>query len=257
MRKRIYVQEVFVRIEDDNTAHNSQFTKYKDEEGSNYSFLLFFVAPCRFSRYANDYVAETTFNHSKMVLLASIPEFSTMCMNALDAFESINTCKGTVFDSLNCSESAWRNDSREDEGVEVAAEFESCRACEQDAIASRQGGDLDTISVSSSFIPSTTDLSDYKQRRHIKMDSFTTFLPYDDDDIFRSRQASQGSDSQCFRLCRLHRCTAFSQDSAGENSSNVHPLKRDLPLTGRDVQVRMVHWDELVEDSVVNAKILE
>eukprot|EP00539_Tryblionella_compressa_P012209 CAMPEP_0178816726 /NCGR_PEP_ID=MMETSP0746-20121128/1504_1 /TAXON_ID=913974 /ORGANISM="Nitzschia punctata, Strain CCMP561" /LENGTH=167 /DNA_ID=CAMNT_0020477767 /DNA_START=18 /DNA_END=521 /DNA_ORIENTATION=+ len=162
-----------------------------------------------------------------MVTLAVIPEFSTMCINAVDAFESLNTFKGSMFESLICNESTWNIDSR-DEGVEV--QIENCRTCEEEATSSRQG-------------------SNQRQSRHIKMDSFTTFLPYDDSDIFRTRQASMGSDSQCFRMCRLHRCTAFSQDSVGETTS-VHPLKRDQTASNEEPEVRMVHWDQLVEDAV-------
>ena len=68
-------------------------------------------------------------NDIKMVMLASIPEFSTMCMNAMEAFESINTCKGAVFDSLVCNIPI--HDSRDEEGVEVAADFDGTRACEE------------------------------------------------------------------------------------------------------------------------------
>jgi hypothetical protein len=201
------------------------------------------------------------------MVLTVIPEFSALCMQALDAFESINTCKGVVFEGLNCDESAWYSDSR-DEGVEVEAEFGK-RACVQEEEAPlRQIEEaplkpeepiLDTISVSSSINPAIIRSADHtQQRRHIKLDSFTTFLPYDDDEIFRSRQASLGSDSKCFRLCRLSRCTAFSQDSIGDTSStcNVHPLKRDPPSSGESTDVYMVHWDELVEEPLVNTRIL-
>lgn len=171
-------------------------------------------------------------------MLGIIPEFSTMCMDLSDAFESINTCKGTVLYSLNCNEAPWMNDSR-DEGVEI--EIAECQACEEEESSPRQGdtSDVDNRSVSSS--------AEYRRRGHIKMDSFTTFLPFDENDIFRSRRLSQGSDSQCFRMCRLHRCIAFSQDSAGD--SGVHPLKRDL-LPSQRMEPRMVHWDELVDESV-------
>jgi hypothetical protein len=203
-----------------------------------------------------------------MVMLASIPEFSTMCMQASEAFESISSCKGVVFDSLVCNESVWNiHDSRDEEGVEVAADFDGRRACEEkedEDNQSRQEGDahtldtIDTVSISSSINPAIIRRSDYKQRRHIKLDSFTTFLPYEDEDIFRSRRTSQGSDSQCFRLAgKLHRCTAFSQDSTGDAASSVHPLKRDPPQIVECPEVRLVHWDELVEDSVVNTKILD
>ncbi|KAL3925395.1 MAG: hypothetical protein SGILL_000431 [Bacillariaceae sp.] len=209
-----------------------------------------------------------------MVMLVSIPEFSTMCEGALDAFESMNACKGVVFESLVCNESVWSNhDSRDEEGVEVAADFEGCRACEEEekvpeeeteedtSTQSRQGLDtLDTISLSSSINPAIIRRSDHhKQRRHIKLDSFTTFLPFDEEDIFRSRRTSQGSDSQCFRLAgRLHRCSAFSQDSTSDAGSRIHPLKQDSPQRGLDPEeVRMVHWDELVESSVVDANILD
>ncbi|KAG7366970.1 hypothetical protein IV203_029640 [Nitzschia inconspicua] len=206
-----------------------------------------------------------------MVLLSVIPEFSTMCMQALDAFESINTCKGAMFDSLNCNEAAWSNDSR-DEGVEMEAEFgrgsRLCAELEDAPLRQAEEGQskprepvldtIDTMSVSSSINPALVQSTDYKQRRHVKLDSFTTFLPYDDDDIFRSRHASQGSDSKCFRLCKLDRCTAFSQDSTGEaaSPSPIHPLKRDLPASRENPEVRLVHWDELVEDPVVNIRIL-
>jgi hypothetical protein len=204
-----------------------------------------------------------------MVLQVTIPEFTTMCMSAMAAFESINTCKGVVFGSLICDESAWFNDSR-DEGVEVEAKFaRSCQASELGGAApSRQAEEapsttyidlFDTASVSSSINPAIIQSSYYKQRRQINLDSSTTFLPYDDDDIFRSRQSSHESGSQCFQLCRLDRCQAFSssEDSGCESSSNVHPFKRDSPLSGEIAEVRMVHWDELVEDSVVNSRTLE
>mmetsp|Transcript_29095 Transcript_29095/g.54674 ORF Transcript_29095/g.54674 Transcript_29095/m.54674 type:complete len:187 (-) Transcript_29095:309-869(-) len=181
-----------------------------------------------------------------MVTLAVIPEFSTMCINAVDAFESLNTFKGSMFESLICNESTWNIDSR-DEGVEV--QIENCRTCEEEATSSRQGDAIETDSVGSSTINSSMRLANQRQSRHIKMDSFTTFLPYDDSDIFRTRQASMGSDSQCFRMCRLHRCTAFSQDSVGETTS-VHPLKRDQTASNEEPEVRMVHWDQLVEDAV-------
>jgi hypothetical protein len=204
-----------------------------------------------------------------MVLLGTIPEFSTMCMSALAAFESINSCKGAVLDGVICNESAWFNDCR-DEGVEMEGEVHrSCRASEKEGVAplrqpedaslTSQGEPSDTVSLSSSINPAIIQSSFYTHRRHIKLDSVVTFLSYDDDDIFRSRQASLGSDSQCFRLCRLDRCKAFSssQDSAAESSSNVHPLKRDPPAIVGNPEVRLVHWDELVEDSVVNTRTIE
>lgn len=210
----------------------------------------------------------------KMVL-AVIPEFSTMCMQAWDAFESINTCKGAVLDSLNCNESVWSNDCR-DEGVELEAEFgQRSLACEdvfeEAPLKQAEAGHaqpreytpvldtIDTMSVSSSINPAIIRSAGCKDRRHIKLDSFTTFLPYDDDEIFRDRQASLGSDSQTFRgLCKLDRCTAFSQDSAcgSTATSNVHPLKRDPPTSKAIPEVHMVHWDELVDDAVVNIRIL-
>jgi hypothetical protein len=208
-----------------------------------------------------------------VLLLMSIPEFSTMCKNAQAAFESINTCKGAVFDSLNCNELAWFSDSR-DEGVEVEAEFgQSCQASKQVGAATslRQPVETppstygeshnDTLSISSSINPAIIESSYHAKQRHIKLDSATIFQAYDDDEIFRSRQASQGSDSQCFRLCRLDRCQAFSssQDSEGDSSSDVHPLKRDpATVSGGISEIRMVHWDELLEEnSVVNSRILE
>jgi hypothetical protein len=179
-------------------------------------------------------------------MLGIIPEISTMCMDLSDAFESINTCKGTVLYSLNCNEAPWMNDSR-DEGVEV--EIAKCQACEEEESSPRQGdtADVDDRSVSSSVNQSTGSSAEYRRRGHIKMDSFTTFLPFDENDIFRSRRLSQGSDSQCFRMCRLHRCTAFSQDSAGD--SGVHPLKRDL-VSNQRMEPRIVHWDEVVDEEV-------
>lgn len=221
----------------------SQFRKYSQVDQKDCVFRIF----ADFKR--------GTLDPKKMVLLGPMNEFSTMCMNALDAFESINTWKGAVFDSWNCNDPRLSDDSR-DEGMDAAAQLDDGRACAVEDATLRQSEPLDTVSASCGINPCIIR-SEYNQRRHVKMDSFTTFLPYDDDDIFRSRQASQGSDSQCFRLCRLHRCTAFSQDSGGDSIPGIQPPKSDPSASNTSSSVRMVHWDELVEDSVVNVKVHE
>jgi hypothetical protein len=174
-----------------------------------------------------------------MVLLKDFPSFSTLCIDALEQFEAVGNCKGSMFNTIVCYEAPWL-DAR-DEGPHEEYSPTS-RACGDEL--SRHYETADTPSLSSYLHPSLPT----RMQNHNRNDSATTVLP-PDDEIFRSRRASLGSNSLYFTFCKLHRCTAFSQDS-GENA---HPLKEDY---GRfDAPVEVVHWDELLQDPVDMGKM--
>jgi hypothetical protein len=170
-----------------------------------------------------------------MILLTEFPAFSTICINALEQFEAVGNCKGSVFHTLDCYQSPGTDGRDEEVHVEDQA---NSRAFQDELL--RHDDTADTLSLSSYLHPKVPT----SMQHHNRNDSTTTALSLDDE-IFRSRRVSLPSDSLLFTLCKLHRCTAFSQDSVDRSQH----LNSD---TNRcDPPVEVVYWDELVKDPEV------
>ena len=177
-----------------------------------------------------------------MILLRSMPEFSTMCIGAIDFLGDTMNCKGSVLSSIDCNDSSWC-DSRDEEVIE--SKSASHIAHEEQDLSSRYGDLLDTQSLSSSVHHLLHD-SSQRQSQHT-----TATLPSpSDDDIFRSRNTSQESSNQCLTLNKLNRCTAWIQDDYSFDES-----ERPVEDSKKESDVRIVHWEDRVQDSdSLNAK---
>jgi hypothetical protein len=174
------------------------------------------------------------------MILTDFPAFSTICINALEQFEAVGSCKGLVFNSLDCYQSPWTADTRDEQVHED--DPPNCRAFDDEF--SRHDDAAETISLSSYLHPMVPS----KMHNHKRTDSTTTVQSLDEE-IFRNRRLSIASDSVFFPFCKLHRCSAFSQDSADHfpNRSNG-PSRCDTP-------VEVVYWEDLVKGPEVKGII--
>jgi len=166
-----------------------------------------------------------------MVLLRTLPEFSTMCISAIDFLGDTMNCKGSLFGSIYCNESSWC-DSR-DEVIESKAA--SDRIQEED-LSSRYGDLLDTQSISSSIHHLLHD-SSQRLGQHATATQRTS-----DDDIFRFRKSPQESSSQSLPFNKLNRCTAWVQDDYSFESENPQDESKIK-------SIKIVHWEDRVNDS--------
>jgi len=179
-----------------------------------------------------------------MVLLRSLPEFSSMCISAIDFLgdamyckgspidflgDAIN-CKGSIFGTIDCNDAAWC-DSR-DKVIESKSAKD--RDYEED-LSTKYGDLLDTQSLSSSIHNLLCD-SPQRQGQHAMPTGRTS-----DDDIFRFRNSPQAF-RQSFPFNKLNRCTAWIQDDYSFESQQL----RDESKTQ---SVRIVHWEDRVKDS--------
>ena len=165
-----------------------------------------------------------------MVLLRSLPEFSTMCINAIELLGETMNCKNSMFSSIDCYESSWC-DSR-DEVIE-SKPF-SYEVHDEDP-PSRFGDLLDTQSLSSSV---HNLLQDSSQRRsqHPSSEPRTP-----EDDIFRFRNPAEECSSRS--LYKLNRCTAWIQDDYSFDESDQFQDEAKME------SVRIVHWEDRVSGS--------
>lgn len=167
-----------------------------------------------------------------MVLLRSLPEFSTMCISAIDLLGDVMSCKGSVFGTIDCNQSAWC-DSR-DEGC-TDSTYSCQRTIEEDQ-SNRYGDLLDTQSLSSSVHNLIHDSSE-RSLRHAKSPSKKSNM-----DIFRPpRTAEESSRGTC--SLKLNRCTAWVQDD--------YSFESECPIQNSEEksEVRVVHWEDRVIDS--------
>mmetsp|Transcript_27668 Transcript_27668/g.60932 ORF Transcript_27668/g.60932 Transcript_27668/m.60932 type:complete len:247 (+) Transcript_27668:318-1058(+) len=167
-----------------------------------------------------------------MILLRSLPEFSTMCIGAVDFLGDAMNCKGSVFSTVYCNESSCC-DGRDEEVLE--SKSTGHRAYEED-FSGRYGDLLDTHSLSSSVHHLLHDSSQRRLRR-------TTIEPrVSDDNIFRSRRITQETANQPSAFNQLNRCTAWVQDD--------YSFESERPSTGltKKSDVRIVHWEDRVID---------
>ena len=178
-----------------------------------------------------------------MVLLRSIPEFSSMCISAVDFLGDAMNCKGSVFNSINCDESSSWYDSRDEE---IATSNPASHRLREEDQLSRHGDLLDTESLSSSIHLLLHDTSERYRQNSSKIDSTNTWC-LSDDDIFRSRGELGETHSQCLSFCKLNRCAAWSQDDF-----NCYSFESEhLPVASKSKSdVRIVHWEDLVQDSL-------
>ena len=164
-----------------------------------------------------------------MILLRSLPEFSTMCISAIDFVDSMN-CKGSILSSIDCNDSSWC-DSR-DEVIE--SDTVSDKIYEED-LSSRYGELLDE-SMSSSFHNLLHDSS-----RRLGQHSMSTPRS-SDDNIFRCRMPPQESRTQSLPFNDLNRSTAWIQDD--------YSFESEQPIEESKMEsVRIIHWEDRVVDS--------
>ena len=211
-----------------------------------------------------------------MVLLRSIPELSTIYSNAIDFLGNAMNCKGSssLLDTINCIDSSAWCDSR-DELEEVVVESSSLslslslsnKFANSNNSSNTDRGfeeDLSSRSLSSSVHQLLYDSSE-RQSQRTKTDSMPMPMlarQSEDDTIFRSRveeptqeASSSSSSSQCLQFYKLNRCTAWSQDEAGcysfesERDQHHHSITATEEPKKRS-NVRIVHWDEIVHDSL-------
>jgi hypothetical protein len=169
-----------------------------------------------------------------MILLTDFSAFSTLCIKALEEFEAVGSCKGLMFNPLNCYQPTWAE--TRDESAQV--EYSQNSTTWEDEL-SRHNDTADMSGLSSYVYPTELQL----HRRNTS----TAALP--DHEIFRSRRTWFGPDSRYVSFCKLHRCTAFSQDTVDNDGiMRTDPSHCDAP-------VEMVHWDELVKDQVYVGKM--
>lgn len=162
-----------------------------------------------------------------MVLLRSLPEFTTMCINAIELLDAMN-CKGSLLGGIDCNDASWFVESR-DEVIESQPDDERC--IEEDH-SSRYGDLIDTPSLSDSVHNLLCDSSRRSGQRSIE------------ENIFRTRRSSQEPPSTSSSFNSLNRCTAWVQDDysfeseqAREESNMEHE------------SVRIIHWEDRVTDS--------
>jgi hypothetical protein len=214
-----------------------------------------------------------------MVLLRSIPELSTIYSDAIDFLGDAMNCKGSssLLDTINCIDSSAWYDSR-DEQEEVVVESSLSSSASSLSLSKKFANnnnntdrgfeeDLSSRSLSSSVHQLLYDSSE-RQSLHTKTDSMTMPMlvrQSEDDTIFRSRveeptqeassSLSNNNSSQCLQFYKLNRCTAWSQDEAGcysfesEREQHHHSTAAAEEPKKRS-NVRMVHWDEIVHDSL-------
>mmetsp|Transcript_9701 Transcript_9701/g.24170 ORF Transcript_9701/g.24170 Transcript_9701/m.24170 type:complete len:241 (-) Transcript_9701:267-989(-) len=164
-----------------------------------------------------------------MILLRSLPEFTTMCIGAIDFLDSMN-CKGSILGSIDCNDASWC-DSR-DEVIE--SESGSDRIYEED-LSSRYG-ELLHESMTSSVQNLLEDSS-----RQLGQHSMSTPRS-SDDDIFRCRMPPQEPSSQPLPFNKLNRSSAWIQDDYSfESEQFVEESKME--------SVRIIHWEDRVNDS--------
>ena len=211
-----------------------------------------------------------------MVLLRSIPELSTIYSNAIDFLGNAMNCKGSssLLDTINCIDSsAWCDSRDEQEEVVVESSSLSLSLSLSNKFANSNNSsntdrgfeeDLSSRSLSSSVHQLLYDSSE-RQSQRTKTDSMPMPMlvrQSEDDTIFRSRveeptqeASSSSSSSQCLQFYKLNRCTAWSQDEAGcysfesERDQHHHSITATEEPKKRS-NVRIVHWDEIVHDSL-------
>ena len=210
-----------------------------------------------------------------MVLLRSIPELSTIYSNAIDFLGNAMNCKGSssLLDTINCIDSSAWCDSRDEQDEVVVESSPSLSLSLSNKFANSNNSsntdrgfeeDLSSRSLSSSVHQLLYDSSE-RQSQRIKMDSTTMPMlvrQSEDDTIFRSRveeptqeASSSSSSSQCLQFYKLNRCTAWSQDEAGCYSFESERYQHYHSITAAEEpkkrsNVRIVHWDEIVHDSL-------
>lgn len=166
-----------------------------------------------------------------MVLLRSLPEFSTMCISAIDFLGDAMNCKGSMFGTIICNDSSWC-DSRDEV---IDSQSASDRAHEED-LSGRYSDLLDTQSLSSSVHHLLHDSS------QLSFQHATGTRRAPDDDIFRLRKSPKESSCNSLPLNELYRCTAWVQDDFSFESE--HPKDESKIKC-----VRIVHWEDRLSDS--------
>jgi len=198
-----------------------------------------------------------------MVILRSIPEFpefSTMCINAIDFVGDAMICKGSVFNTINCYDSPSRDEETSSKTKKILQDTtniykDNTARCSEDDVSSRYGELTDIQSLSSSVHQLLQDSSE-RESLYARTDS-TTMLPrcriqvHDDDKIFRSVEQDT-SNAQFSKFCTLNRCTAWCQDESyySFDDSERHSRVTEESHKRSTTKVRLVHWDEIVNDSL-------
>jgi len=171
---------------------------------------------------------------------------------------------------MNCIDTStgWCTDSRDDNGQEVVSVTcnDNSDININESSNSRGRGAYDDLSNSVHQL--LLDSSE-RQSLHTRMDSFTTPLqtPEGDSTIFRKNESiplheegeeeSSDNSEQCLlrSSCKLRRCTAWSQDDIYYSFDDESERFSSSPRSTQhepQVQVRMVHWDDIVHDSIIH-----
>lgn len=162
-----------------------------------------------------------------MVLLRSLPEFSTLCINAIELLDAMN-CKGSLLGGIDCNDASWFVESR-NEVIESQPDDERCI---EDDHSSRYGDLIDTPSLSDSVHNLLCDSSRRSGQRSIE------------DNIFRVRRSSQEPPSISPPSNDLNRCTAWIQDDYSFESEQA---REECKMEHESV--RIIHWEDRVTDS--------
>jgi hypothetical protein len=175
-----------------------------------------------------------------MVLLEfrSMPDFSTVCISALDFLGDAMNCKGSVLSTIDCNEASWY-DSRD----EVIESKPGSDGFHEEDLSSRYDSLLDsTQSLSSSL---SNLLHDSSQRRGQHSMSTSRIA---EDEIFRLKNSPQTTSCHELPFNKLNRCTAWIQDDYSFESEHLRE-------ESRIESVRIVHWeDRLNEFDSINMK---
>jgi hypothetical protein len=196
----------------------------------------------------------------------------------------------SLLDTINCIDSsAWCDSRDEQEEIVVeSSSLSSSSLSLSNKFANNNNNsnnntdrgfeeDLSSRSLSSSVHQLLYDSSERQRSQHTKTDSMTMPMlvkQSEDDTIFRSRveestlqeessnNNNNNNSSQCLQFYKLNRCTAWSQDDVGcysfesEREQHHHHSTTTAAAAAaaeepkKRSNVRMVHWDEIVHDSL-------
>jgi len=167
-----------------------------------------------------------------MILLRSLPEFSTMCIGAVDFLGDAMNCKGSVFSKIVCNESSW-SDGRDEEVV--VSKSSGQRANDED-LSCRYGNLLETQSLSSSV----HNLLDSSQRRRRPLPTNPVEFS---EDIFRSKRATCDDSDECPGFGQLNRCTAWVQDDFSFDETEYPAEEPEKRCDTR------IYWEDRIADA--------
>lgn len=214
-----------------------------------------------------------------MVLQTVHEEFTSICINVLDVFESSINCKGTIFSGINCQQgpASWFDDARDGnqqhlaESAAVTAPSRTSTSNEiRDQNQRESPDDIVNDDEAENLVTEMMDLSISSFRRrpvHRRNDSSLSvastvsqamYFP-SDDDIFRMNRgvwAEHGTDDVVASAAatddtasinsrppelKLQRCIAFSQEESGCENNNVYPCYPNINSTNSNSNRSRLH----------------